>query len=86
MYFTCFAGEAEDAQCPLQGSLPIWCTCVDENLYSVFERLDGLMFVIVPPKALLAWKKNIKLIFGENYLTIMRKNIGKNKGIMDIQF
>ena len=42
------------------------------------------MFIIVPPKALLAWKKNINLIFGENYLTIMRENIGKNKGTVDI--
>ena len=44
------------------------------------------MFVIVPPKALLVWKKNIKLVFGENYLAIMRENIGKNKDIVDIQF
>ena len=44
------------------------------------------MLVIVPPKALLAQKKNIKLIFGENYLAIMRENMGKNKGITDIQF
>ena len=44
------------------------------------------MFVIVLPKALLVQKKNIKLIFGENYLATMRENIGKNKGIIDIQF
>ena len=42
------------------------------------------MFVIALPRALLAWKKNIKLIFSENYLIIMRENIGKNKGIIDI--
>ena len=44
------------------------------------------MLIIAPPKALLAQKKNIKLVFGENYLTIMRKNMGKNKGTTDIQF
>ena len=44
------------------------------------------MLIIAPPKALLAQKKNIKLIFSENYLVTMRENIGKNKGIIDIQF
>jgi len=42
------------------------------------------MLIIAPPKALLAWKKNIKLVFSENYLTIMRENMGKNKGTADI--
>ena len=44
------------------------------------------MLIIVLPKALLVWKKNIKLIFSENYLAIMRENMGKNKGTIDIQF
>ena len=44
------------------------------------------MFIIAPPKALLVWKKNIKLVFSENYSAIIRENIGKNKGIIDIQF
>ena len=44
------------------------------------------MLVIALPKALLVWKKNIKLVFGEDYLAIMRENIGKNKGTADIQF
>ena len=44
------------------------------------------MLIIVLLKALLAWKKNIKLIFNKNYLATMCKNIGKNKGITDIQF
>ena len=44
------------------------------------------MLIIVPPKALLVWKKNIKLVFSKNYLAIMHENIGKNKGIIDIQF
>ena len=86
LHLTRSAGEAKDAQCPSQGSLPIWCTCVDENPYSAFERLDGPTLVIAPPKALLAWKKNIKLVFGENYSATMRENMGKNKGITDIQF
>ena len=44
------------------------------------------MLIIVLPKALLAQKKNIKLVFGEDYLAIIYKNIGKNKGTADIQF
>ena len=42
------------------------------------------MLVIALPKALLAWKKNIKLVFSENYSAIIRENMGKNKGIVDI--
>ena len=42
------------------------------------------MLVIVLPKALLVWKKNIKLVFSEDYLAIICKNIGKNKGTIDI--
>ena len=42
------------------------------------------MLVIAPPKALLVWKKNIKLVFGKDYLAIIYKNIGKNKGTADI--
>ena len=44
------------------------------------------MLVIALPKALLAQKKNIKLVFSEDYLAIIRENIGKNKGTTDIQF
>ena len=86
LHLTRSAGEAKDAQCPSQGSLPIWCTCVDENPYSAFERLDGPTLVIAPPKALLAWKKNIKLVFGEDYSATIYENMGKNKGTADIQF
>jgi hypothetical protein len=42
------------------------------------------MLVIVLPKALLVWKKNIKLVLSEDYLAIIYKNIGKNKGTADI--
>jgi len=42
------------------------------------------MLIIALPKALLAWKKNVKLVFSENYLTIICKNMGKNKGTADI--
>ena len=44
------------------------------------------MLIIALPKALLVQKKNIKLVFSEDYLAIMRENIGKNKGTTDIQF
>ena len=44
------------------------------------------MLIIVLPKALLVWKKNIKLVFSKDYLAIIYKNIGKNKGTIDIQF
>jgi hypothetical protein len=42
------------------------------------------MLVIAPPKALLAWKKNIKLVLSKDYLAIIYENIGKNKGTADI--
>ena len=42
------------------------------------------MLIIALPKALLVWKKNIKLVFSEDYLAIIRENIGKNKGTADI--
>ena len=42
------------------------------------------MLIIALPKALLVWTKNIKLVFSEDYLAIIYKNIGKNKGTIDI--
>ena len=44
------------------------------------------MLVIALPKALLAQKKKIKLVFSKDYLAIIYENIGKNKGTTDIQF
>ena len=44
------------------------------------------MLIIALPNTLLVQKKNIKLVFSKDYLAIIYKNIGKNKGTMDIQF
>ena len=59
---------------------------INKNLYSVFKRLNSLILIIALPKALLVQKKNIKLVFSKDYLAIIYKNIGKNKGTTDIQF